>query len=208
MGRGINPIGGSDNRIAMFALLPFLLCTVAAHADVVQYRIQPASDKLITLEVEKTGLLRGKKHVIVFPKYAGTLAFDAAAPENSKVELSIDSRSVEVRDTWLSEKDQKKVREQTLTEMLSVSKYPEMRFASTKVTAAGANKFSVDGTLTIRGIGKPVRLEVTFDPATLDIKGNGAVKLTSYSLKPPSAGLGTVGTKDEMKAIFDVRAAK
>lgn len=196
-----------DNGDAMLPLI-FLIGTAALQADVVQYRIEPAGDKLITLEVEKTGLMRGKKHVIVFPKYGGTLAFDAASPANSKVEVTIDSRSAEVRDTWLSAKDQKKVRDEALNNMLAASQYPEMRFASTKVTPAGGNRFQVDGTLTIRGIGKPVRLDVTFDPATLGIAGSGVFKMTSYSLKPPSAGLGTVGTKDEMTATISARAAK
>jgi polyisoprenoid-binding protein YceI len=191
----------------MLALL-LLTASAAVQAEVVPYRIEPAGGKLITLEVEKTGLMRGKKHVIVFPKYGGKLLFDAAAPANSKVEVTIDSRSAEVRDTWLSEKDQKKVRDEALNNMLAASQYPEMRFASTKVTPAGGNRFEVEGTLTIRGIGKPVRLDVTFDPATLDISASSAFKMTSYSLKPPSAALGAIGTRDEMTATIIAKAAK
>lgn len=191
----------------MFALV-FLFVSAAASAETTQYKIQPSGDKAIHLEIEKTGLMRGKKHDLVFPKYYGTLSFDDKAPENSRVELTIDPNSLQVWDKWLSEKDQKKVREHTLSEMLAVSKFPEMRFASTKVTAAGGNRYSVEGTLTVRGIGKPVKLDVTFDPASLAVSGKGSFKLTSYSLKPPSAALGAVGTRDEMTVIFDILAAR
>ncbi len=193
---------------AMIASLILLLATPAVGAEAVAYRIEPAAGKEILLEVEKTGLLRGKKHLIAFPKYSGTLSFDRAAPGNSKVELAIDSRAAQVRDTWLSEKDQKKVRDEALNNMLAVSRHPEMRFASTRVEPGGGNRYRVEGTLTIRGIGKPVTLDVTFDPVTLDIDGTSVFKMTSYSLKPPSAALGAVGTRDEMTAAFHVRAVK
>lgn len=185
-----------------------LIGTAGLRAENIQYKIQPADGKAIHLEVEKTGLMRGKKHDIVFPKYYGTLSFDEKAPENSRVELTIDPASLQVWDKWLSEKDQKKVRHEAVNNLLAVTKFPQMRFASTRVAPAGGNRYTVEGTLTVKGIGRPVTLEATFDPSSLAIAGKGAFKMTAYGLKPPSAGLGTVGTKDEMTVTFDVAASK
>ncbi|MBI3680111.1 MAG: YceI family protein [Acidobacteria bacterium] len=183
-----------------------LLAAGALLAQPAEYRIEPGGDNQIALDVEKTGLMKGKKHHFVFPRYQGKLVFDAGNPSNSRVELKIDSASVVCHDTWLSPKDLKKVIDYTLKDMLAVRQYPEMRFQSSKVTALGNNRFTVDGTLTIRGIGKPATLDVTLESGKLLFDGKSVVKLTNYGLKPPSAGLGTVGTKDEMTALFRVAA--
>ena len=50
-------------------------------------------------------------------------------------------------------------------DFFDAEKYPEATFASTKVEAAGDNKLRVLGDLTIRGITKPVVLEVTLNKA-------------------------------------------
>lgn len=192
----------------MSAIILLVSMALTVRAEVAQYKIQPAGDAALSLEVEKTGIYKGKKHQFVFPKLAGTLAYDAAAPEASRIELKVDSTAIEVRDNWVNEKDRKRVLEAAQKDMLAVSRYPEMRFASTRVVSKGGNRYTVDGTLTIRGIGKPVTLDVTMDPATMRIEGKSMFKLTNYGLKPPSAALGAVGTKDEMTAMFQVQAVK
>ncbi len=185
-----------------------LLCATALGAQTVDYRIQSGGDNRLSLEVEKTGLMKGKKHVFEFPKFSGTLAYDAQTPANSRVELKIDATAVTTKDTWLGPKDLKKVSDYTVNDVLMTKQYPEMRFQSTKVTAKGPGQFSIEGTLTLRGNGKPVVLEAKLDSGTMTIDGKGLFKLSSYGIKPPSAALGAVGTKDEVTAIFHVIAVK
>lgn len=50
-------------------------------------------------------------------------------------------------------------------DFFDVEKYPEATFASTRVEAAGDNKLRVFGDLTIRGVTKPVVLDVTLNKA-------------------------------------------
>ena len=191
-------------------LLPLLVLGFlpTAWGETVEYRIVSGGPNKITLEADKTGVMRGKKHNFEFPKFDGKLLFDAAAPQNSRVDLKIDSAAVICNDTWLKDSDRKKVVDYTLTDMLAVKQYPEMRFVSSKITPKGDNKFTVEGTLTIRGNGRPVVLEAVLAQGAVTIDGNAILKITSFGLKPPSAGFGLAGTKDDMRAQFHVEAKR
>lgn len=188
--------------------LLLLLSLSAAYAQSVDYRIESGGDNRVALEAEKTGLMKGKKHLFEFAKFSGKLSYDAQNPANSRVELKIDAGSVTTKDSWLGPKDMKKVMDYTVNDVLLTKKYPEMRFQSTKVIPKGGNQFSVEGTLTIRGNAKPVVLDVTLDPSKMTIDGKGVFKLTGYGIKPPSAALGAIGTKDDVLATFHVNGVK
>jgi polyisoprenoid-binding protein YceI len=190
------------------ALLLLLFSIISASAAPIEYKIAPGGQNKISLEVEKTGLYKGKKHQFNFPGFQGKLVFDEQAPANSQVDLKIDAGAIVCLDTWMSPKDKQKVQEYAVKDMLAVSRFPEIRFTSTKVIAKGSNHFDVEGTLTIRGIGKPVVLQAELKPGGMMIEGKSLVKITSYGMKPPSAALGAIGTKDEMTALFSVAAVK
>lgn len=202
------PVSTSSNHWRVLALLMLAGAVPASAQEERTYRIEPGPDSRFELLVDKTGLMRGKQHRITFDRYQGTLRYDAAQPERARVELIIAAASLDVRDSWLGTKDQTKVKEYARQEMLAVGKYPELRFASTAVRRDG-EAFAVDGTLTIRGVARPATVRVRLTPGaqgTLALAGESNVVMTQYGLKPPSAGLGTVGTKDEMRVTFDVRA--
>jgi polyisoprenoid-binding protein YceI len=187
------------------------LAAVAAGAAAAgEYAIRPAPDSRFALEVYKTGLMSGKKHLIVFDKYEGTLAYDAARPEDSKVDLTIQSRNLEVKDDWLGDKNRKRVAEEALKQ-LDAAHHPEIRFTSSAVAKRADGAFDVQGTLTIRGEGRPVTVRVSLDPAesgALKFTGTAQVKLKDYGLKPPTATLGVIGTKNEMKVDFTLTAVE
>ena len=50
-----------------------------------------------------------------------------------------------------------------------VSKFPQARFVTTRISSRGGDAYTAEGTLTLRGITKPVSL-----PFTLTFAGNGA----------------------------------
>jgi polyisoprenoid-binding protein YceI len=99
------------------------------------------------------------KHVFsnvrgMFQKPSGTVTLDEATPANSKVNATIDARSittgVEERDTHLKSSD-----------FFDVAKYPAITFVSTSVTRSSPTAYSVTGNLTMHGVTKPVTLAVT-----------------------------------------------
>jgi polyisoprenoid-binding protein YceI len=192
-------------RIRLSVLLA--ITTGLLHGEVAAYEIRPAQGARFVLTVEKTGLLRGKKHQFVFEDYRGTLHYDSDSPEHSRVDLSIRSASAVCMDKWVSQKDLKKIQAYALDDMLAAEKYPELHFSSAGVVRKGENTFEVAGTLTIRGIAKPttVMVELGRDSSRISsLSGHAVVRLKDYGLKPPTAALGTIGTKNEMTVEFSL----
>ena len=183
-----------------------LLAASSLLAQPVEYKIESGGENKLSLEVEKTGFMKGKRHVFTFPRFQGKLSYDAQSPANSKVELKIETASLTCQDAWVSPKDLSRILQEAQTTMLMSKQYPEMRFVSTKVTSKGGNRFQVEGALTIRGVGKPITIDAVFDPDKKVIDGTSLFRMTSYGMKPPTAALGAIGTKDEMTASFHVAA--
>lgn len=88
-----------------------------------------------------------------FDVYSGTISVDRENLAATKIEVEIDAASIdtdnEKRDEHLRSPD-----------FFDVEKFPKITYKSTKVTAVGTDKAIVDGNLTMRGVTKPVKLEV------------------------------------------------
>ena len=78
-----------------------------------------------------------------FRDFSGTITFDQAHPEASRVEFTIKTASIDTsvadRDTHLRSDD-----------FFAVDTSPEITFVSDRVVPTGAGTFTVGGTLTIR----------------------------------------------------------
>ena len=197
-----------QRHLCWLALLSCLLGTDLG-AQVRRYSIAPAEGARFALEVAKTRMMSGKVHLFLFHRYSGSLAYDAASPEQSRIEFSVESDSLECKDTWVSAKDLEKIVAMARNDMLAVDKHARILFASSRVRRTGEGLFEVDGQLTIRGIARPALVRVQVKPADggdLLLDGRSTVKMKDYGLKPPSAALGMVGTKDEMEVSFVLRA--
>jgi polyisoprenoid-binding protein YceI len=198
----------SRRHLCWLAVLSCLLGADLA-AQVRRYSIAPAEGARFALEVAKTRLMSGKVHLFLFHRYSGLLAYDAASPEQSQVEFSVESDSLECKDTWVSATDLQKIVGMARHDMLAVEKHAALTFASSRVRQSGQEQFEVEGQLTIRGIARPALVRVQVTPAEggdLLLDGRSTVKMKDYGLKPPSAALGMVGTKDEMEVSFVLRA--
>ena len=189
----------------------FLILAAAglAPAATTVYEIRPASQAVMELTVEKTGFLSGKKHVFTFSAYQGTLAFDRDAPEKSAVTLSLESASISCHDAWLSAKDLRKVLDYALKDMLAADRYPRITFRSTSIRKIDSDRYEAQGTLTIREVSQPALVTVSWHMGAAGLpvlEGGSRIRLTDYGLKPPTAVLGTIGTKNEMSFRFIVVA--
>ncbi len=86
----------------------------------------------------------------------GTLILDETKPQNSKVDVTIKTDTIDTGIPKLDEHLKSKA-------FFETDKYPTATFVSTKVTLAGKNKAKVTGNLTIHGVTKPVTLDVTLN---------------------------------------------
>ena len=83
----------------------------------------------------------------------GTASFDPKDLSTLKVDATIDARTINTRNP-----DRDKDLKSDL--FFDVGKYPRITFKSTGVTVEGPGKLKVLGDLTIKGVTKPVTLEV------------------------------------------------
>ena len=90
-----------------------------------------------------------------FKDIDGKFSFDAAKPEDSKIEFNVNTASVFTnhaeRDKHIASAD-----------FLNASKFAKATFVSTSVKSTGANTADVTGDLTILGVTKPVVVKATF----------------------------------------------
>mgnify|MGYP001821307289 CR=1 FL=1 len=88
-----------------------------------------------------------------FNTFDGQFSYDETRPDTARVTVEIDTASIDSnhaeRDKHLRGKD-----------FLHVKKYPSAKFVSTSFTDKGDNKAELKGDLTLRGVTKPVILDV------------------------------------------------
>jgi polyisoprenoid-binding protein YceI len=101
----------------------------------------------------------------LFTKITGTLNFDPLKAAGAKVEVAVEAASiftgVEQRDNHLKSAD-----------FLDVERYPSITFRSTRVEVAGLDHAYVHGDLTLRGVTRPVLLDVRWaGPAHFNDEG-------------------------------------
>src|SRR5262249_23022668 len=103
----------------------------------------------------------------------------------------------------------KRVQEYALTDMLDAAHSPYLRFTSSAITRRPDGTFTVEGLLTIREKPRPVTVEVSVFPGAsggLSFAGKAVVNLKDYDIRPRSAPLGVIRTKNEMKVDFSLVA--
>jgi polyisoprenoid-binding protein YceI len=100
-----------------------------------------------------------------FGKLAGTVEYDPAHPELTKLEATIDATSIDTR-------DEKRDAHLRSADFFDVEKFPTLTFTSTEVKKTG-DGFTALGNLTMHGVTKPIVLEIEGpSEATKDPWGN------------------------------------
>jgi polyisoprenoid-binding protein YceI len=173
--------------------------------DAAPYQIGPSNESVVALEIFKSGLRTGKKHVIFFERYEGQALYNRDKPEESSIRLVIEARSAVCRDEWLKPAERKKVLSEVLSPVFAADEHPRLTFSSSRIARKASSRFEVSGTLTIREISKPVAADVAITSIgddRLELDGNAQVSFSDYNLTRPSSALGLIGTKDKMLLRF------
>jgi polyisoprenoid-binding protein YceI len=134
---------------------------MAVNAWAVDYKIDP-SHSSVGFKV---------KHLAIssvpgaFGEFKGSFSFDPANISASKAEAEIETTSISTRDAK---------RDDHLRggDFLDAQKFPSIGFKSSKIEKVSDTEFKAYGDLTIRGVTKPVVLEVTYGGAAKDPWGN------------------------------------
>lgn len=123
----------------------------AARVAAGTYQVDPAHTQ-VTWEVNHMGfsMLQGQ-----FGAQGGSITIDPKRPAATKVDVTFAINDLSVTSaqfaTHLKSAD-----------FFDAAQHPTARFVSTSVTPRGATKATLNGNLTIKGVTKPVSLDVTF----------------------------------------------
>jgi polyisoprenoid-binding protein YceI len=145
-----------------------------------------------------------------FTEFAGRIEIAPDAVEKSRVDAVIRAASVEtgngMRDDHLRSAD-----------FLDVENHPEITYRSTGLTPAGTDRWTVHGELTLRGIARPVDLDLAYLGTGADAWGGtrAAFRATTqlrreeFAMKfnqAVQAGIAVVGTT--LKVELDIQAVQ
>ena len=119
-----------------------------------------------------------------FKHWQGKVDVDEADSSRSSVEVTVKTDSIQMLDTQQTAmlKD---------SDFFDVARFPQMTFRSTKVVRTGENTLKVDGDITLRGITRPMTLDVTVSDRKPDaapgsryarFRGRGTIKRSEFGM--------------------------
>ncbi|MDI3409264.1 YceI family protein [Streptomyces cavernicola] len=170
------------------------------------YTIDPSHSKLgFTARHAMVTNVKGS-----FAEFEGKLQLDGSNPAASTASLDISMDSVDTgsadRDGHLASAD-----------FFDIEQFPMMTFRSTSAEALGGEDYRITGDLTIKGVTKPVTIDLEFNGSAKDPFGNERVGFegTATILRSDwglswNAALETGGVliSDKIKLNFDISAIK
>lgn len=103
-----------------------------------------------------------------FADFSGTVTVDGANPAASSVSITAQLASVDT-------KDEARDGHLRSADFFDVEANPEMTFTSTSIAPSGDDEYTVTGDLTIRGVTKPVTIDLEYTGEAKDPFGNDRI---------------------------------
>jgi polyisoprenoid-binding protein YceI len=153
--------------LALALLAAPALGTSAVAADFVQ---APGSTLVFA------GTYQGASFTGRFPGFATTFRFDPRQLAASNLQVSIPLATVVTSNADYDG-------ELRGASFFDAAKFPRATYTATKFRALGGNRYAADGTLTLRGVSKPVVLEFTWSPGAAPVlSGKATVKRLAFGV--------------------------
>ncbi|MGI8560995.1 MAG: YceI family protein [Luteimonas sp.] len=137
-------------------LLGFLLALAAPMAIAADYAQAPGSTLTFA------GSYQGETFVGRFPGFATRLSFDPARLDDARLDVVIPLATATI---GISDYDG----ELRGASFFDSAKFAQARYTARKFRRLGGGRFAADGTLSLRGISRPVTLEFTWTPGAKPI---------------------------------------
>ncbi|MCX4528308.1 MULTISPECIES: YceI family protein [unclassified Streptomyces] len=145
-----------------------------------------------------------------FADHEGTLHLDGSDPSRSTASIDVKIASV---DTGIADRDG----HLRGGDFFDAEAFPLMSFRSTQAAQLGGDTYRITGDLTIKGVTKPLSIDLEFNGSATDVYGNQRVGFegTAEILRSEwgltwNAALETGGVmvSDKVKLTFDISAIK
>jgi polyisoprenoid-binding protein YceI len=187
-----------------------------------QYLIDSSRSELV-VQLFKTGLgaALAHDHVVRATKYRGHIEVDLAAPTAAQITVEIDAAALvadesEIRQKYalplgLSEENRRDIQRALEAEnQLAVTRYPTIRFRSTRIIQTGEGQYLVTGELELRGVTHAITLSLQVEWRGDEFHGQGTSRFrqSSFGYHPYSAFWGAVQNQDEVLLHVDIVALR
>ena len=145
-----------------------------------------------------------------FSEFDGRLHLDGTNPSRSTAELVIKVASI---NSAQAQRDEHLLND----DFLAADKYPEITFRSTSAEAVGDDTYRMRGDLTIKGVTRPVSIDLEFNGTAIDpyglnrvgFEGTATINRSDWGLTYNAAlETGGVLIGEKLKLTFDVSAVK
>jgi polyisoprenoid-binding protein YceI len=196
-------------RLRQSTLLLFTLVLGSISAEAADRACVVTDRSHFRIQVGSSGLFSafGHDHLIEATKIEGCASIDPKDLAHSSITLTFPTADIRVLDPKEA-KDRPEVQKTMETEVLEVSRYPQVKFESTGVDGpATGQQLRVRGNLTIHGKTLPVVIPITFMQQGEGIYravGKFAFKQSSFGIKPVRVAGGTIKVKDEVETEFEI----
>ncbi|OJW71534.1 MAG: hypothetical protein BGO57_16695 [Sphingomonadales bacterium 63-6] len=158
--------------MAALALLTIPAAAVGPEMAAPGWIVDPAASTLGYAGVGNSESFEGS-----FSKWSAQINFDPAHLDQSLAKVTIDTGSASSGDPS---------RDDPLREgsWFNIGAFPNATFTTNGITSTGPNAYVADGTLTIKGVSKPVKLPftLTIDGDTAKMKGEAQIDRTEWGL--------------------------
>jgi polyisoprenoid-binding protein YceI len=187
--------------------------THSAQAD--RYRID-ARQSTFTAHAHRGGLLwvLGHDHLLAIREFTGEAEATPGSLAPASLKLVVRADSLEETSPVFTDAQKKIIGDEVRTLVLETSKYPEIVFQSTSVTAkqTAPNQYEVKirGDLALHGVTRQIVIPATVivDGSDLRARGEFDVDRDDYEVKATSAKKGTIRVRNNVDFAFDIVAHK
>ena len=150
--------------------LALALALFTAPAFAVDY-VQSTGSSLVF-----AGKYQGEVFTGKFPGFATRLSFDPKQLATARLEVAIPLASATTSNADYDG-------ELLGSAFFNSAKFPQATYSASKFRALGGNRYAADGTLSLRGVDKPVTLEFTWTPGAKPVlAGKAAVKRLDFGV--------------------------
>ena len=184
----------------LLALLSALTLAASVHAAAETY----------TIDAVHSSVGFSLRHIVskftsTFSKVSGSITYDAAAPEQSSVNATVEIAS-------LNTNNEKRNTHVLGADFFDAAKFPTATFQSTSWVKTGEGTFDVTGNLTLKDVTKPVTLKVTLLGAGPGMGGSTVsgwdvttvIKKSEFNLAGPAMLAKALG--DDVTLVISIEA--
>ncbi len=155
---------------AIFAIASCAALLAAPSARAADYTQAPGSTLAFA------GMYQGEAFTGRFPAFATRLSFDPKQLAGAKLDVTIPMATATAGNPDYDG-------ELRGASFFDVSKFAQARYQATKFRALGGNQYVADGTLTLRGVPKPVALTFTWTPGAQPVlAGKATVRRLDFGV--------------------------